>query len=151
MKTVYKYELTGDECVLNLPKYAEILDTKTINNITYIWALVDTEEPLELSLKFHKFKIPVNDEETTLHLPRYANIHHIFGINEIIDTIFLWTLTLHFKEDAPKYPHKFKVYGTGHPCKYAYYEYRGTITVADGKLVWHLFETNTRIPDPMVD
>lgn len=48
MKTVYKYPIPiYDEFGFLMPKGAEILHVNQINDVPYIWALVDTMEPLE--------------------------------------------------------------------------------------------------------
>ena len=42
MKTIYKYELkVDDEQILVLPKGSTILTVQSIDNIPYIWVLID--------------------------------------------------------------------------------------------------------------
>lgn len=48
MKTIYKYDLIADDYVeLAMPRNAWILSVKLQKGIPRIWALVDTEQPLE--------------------------------------------------------------------------------------------------------
>jgi hypothetical protein len=41
MKKIWKYQLTSRDCILQLPKDAEILTVKLQNEIPTLWALVD--------------------------------------------------------------------------------------------------------------
>ena len=52
MKTIYKYklELKTNPTLIPMPKYAEILSVKLVDegyDVIYIWALVDNQDPVE--------------------------------------------------------------------------------------------------------
>jgi hypothetical protein len=48
MKTIYKYQLgVGDFVSLFLPAGAQVLTVQTQNGVPYVWAMVDTEQPVQ--------------------------------------------------------------------------------------------------------
>jgi hypothetical protein len=47
LKTVYKYALKGDGNVLDLPADAQPLSVGFQGEMLYLWALVDTADPIE--------------------------------------------------------------------------------------------------------
>lgn len=47
MKVVYKYPLSDWQETIKMPKDAEILTAQIQGTTTYIWALVDTDNPIE--------------------------------------------------------------------------------------------------------
>ena len=47
MYRIYKYDVSPDEFILDMPKGARILDVQTQLHGVVIWALVDTSDPKE--------------------------------------------------------------------------------------------------------
>lgn len=47
MKTIHKYVITPKKLLLEMPKGAEILTVQSQHESACIWALVDSEAPLE--------------------------------------------------------------------------------------------------------
>ena len=47
MTTIYKYQLNDEFNEIEMPSGAEILSVQTQNNIPCIWAIVETDNPIE--------------------------------------------------------------------------------------------------------
>ena len=81
-----------------------------------------------------KYPIPITDV-FTLELPKKAKILTFQTQHE---QPCIWALV---DSNAEKETRHFKLYGTGHPVESIYsLKYIGTTQMADGGLVWHLFE-----------
>jgi hypothetical protein len=84
--------------------------------------------------KIFKYEIPVEGVE--LDMPRGARI---LSCQNQHDNVCLWALV---DPDAAKEERHFVVAGTGHPLddSIVVAKYLGTVVVAGGQFVWHVFE-----------
>lgn len=92
------------------------------------------------TMRIHKYGIPI-DEEFSLQLPEGADILDVQVQN---DTPYIWAMV---DTEKPGEQRHFRVIGTGNPIKpFEVHKYRrgykhiGTFQMANGQLVWHLFE-----------
>lgn len=76
--------------------------------------------------------VPVDDEWHALRLS--GDILHVDSRG--IDYVELWAL----RSGGSSVRREFQVFGTGHPLPDEPVTHRGSVIVAGGALVWHLFE-----------
>ena len=101
MKTIYKYEIPLQKrFILQLPENAKVLTVQTLmveveglydkHERPFIWAIIDTEEPL-LGREFsmvgtgHDLEYYATQEEYigTFQIKKYDFVFHVFGIKGI--------------------------------------------------------------------
>lgn len=84
-----------------------------------------------------KFDVPISDE-LTVEMPANAQI---LAVQVQTGRPAMWALC---SPDAPRETRRFRWFGTGHPMPPVGltwgHIYRGTVQIAEGALVFHLFE-----------
>ena len=85
--------------------------------------------------KIYKYSIPINDE-FDMNLPKGIAI---LSFQCQRDVPFIWALV---DPDALLEKRSFRLVGTGHPINMEsnFLHFIGTVQMAGGQLVWHLFE-----------
>lgn len=85
MLTIHKFiledTLASDTHTVNLPKGAEVLTIKSINDVPVIWAIVDTSavlEPREFRFYNTGEELPENRGKYIGTLEINSHIHHFF-------------------------------------------------------------------------
>ena len=81
-----------------------------------------------------KYTLDVNVGEQPLAIPHGASLVHF---EEQHETITFWALV---DPDAPYEDRVFKVFGTGHQSIQDNEKHVGTVVMAHGTYVWHIFE-----------
>jgi len=93
-----------------------------------------------MKLTIYKYQIPLEDR-FTIDLPSGA---HAISVAVQRGVPCIWAIV---DTDAPTKPHKFALFGTGHPLPDVWvmraYRFVGTFMLRDGDLVFHLFS----VPD----
>lgn len=69
MKVTYQFPLEHSSTTLMLPQSAQVLHVDVQDDITVLWALVDTEEPME-DRRFEVF-------QTGMGMPKHLNYQYI--------------------------------------------------------------------------
>ena len=83
----------------------------------------------------YRFDVPILDD-FTLGLPEFAKV---LCVGERGGTGHMWVM---LDPEQKKVTRKFRVIGTGHPIPDAPdLSYIGTFFMANGRLVWHVFES----------
>lgn len=90
-KTIWKYELEPST-TLEMPVGAKILHVHEQNDVMCLWALVDTEAPLEV----RTFSVYGTGHPMHNHPMEYIGTAHLSG----------GSLVLHVFEDGPRKSHK---------------------------------------------
>jgi hypothetical protein len=81
-----------------------------------------------------RWSVPVDDQ---WHQIGGGKVLHVDARSN--GTVEVWTL----EGSAPSVSRTVRVYGTGHPIAEADTEHLGSVIVADGALVWHVFGAPT--------
>lgn len=94
-----------------------------------------------MNARIWKFEFDIHDR-ITIQMPKGAKILHV----ECQDNMpCIWALV---NADAPRETRSFRIVGTGHPIPdIADLRHVATFQMADGQLVWHLFEPANVIED----
>ena len=90
MLTIHKYPFAVDDYVnINMPRFSRVLSVQTQNDMPCVWALVDTDSPLEIK----RFRLvgtghPIKEKEEnlefigTFQLLGGELVFHLFEIEE---------------------------------------------------------------------
>ena len=84
-------------------------------------------------IKIYKYPVPVLDE-FEIAMPENA---HVLTVQTQNGNPFIWAKV---DTDAPIVPRRFQLVGTGNPTSGLSNVYVGTFQIADGRLVFHLFD-----------
>lgn len=84
-----------------------------------------------------RYDLPVTDHVTLVEMPRGTQLLHVASQHGQLDSVQLWAGV---DPSEPAEPRAFVVRGTGQSVGAEHEHYVGTAIVADGRLVWHLFE-----------
>lgn len=82
----------------------------------------------------HKYNLEPLTDVVELQLPRYAQL---LKVDAQLQKPRLWALV---ETDQPEETRRFRVAGTGHEIKEPNTAYIGTVMMAGGMLVFHVFE-----------
>jgi hypothetical protein len=84
MKKIWKYQLTSRDCILQLPKDAEILTVKLQNEIPTLWALVDPNTS-ELEERYVcTIGTGWDAEDNMKYITTYVDGHFVWHVLELI-------------------------------------------------------------------
>lgn len=84
-------------------------------------------------MKTRKFQLGITDRQT-IAMPQGAEI---LSVQVQHQALCLWALV---DPGQPCQPRVFRIYGTGHSIDQEVGGYVGSVQMANGSLVWHVFE-----------
>ena len=91
-----------------------------------------------MSRTIHKYVLPVTDE-VTIQMPLDAKVLHVGWQGPSQGQIEVWAEVNTF---AGQVPHRFRIYGTGHPMEPDPTKERYIGTVQVQAFVWHVYEVS---------